>query len=151
MWYGALPLQARPRLEKSEVVDSDTGAGKADEVRTSSGAFFAVGETPVRTHSLRRMHSAGLIKSACVLSRSLLPAPHGLQRYVRCSSDRVSQWELVPPWGAFHMRLASATGVRNCQSMQVVLAAPEVAFATVAQQTSTCVATLWFCTASLRR
>jgi hypothetical protein len=32
------------------VVDNDTGEGKPDSVRTSSGAFFGVGEDPVRTH-----------------------------------------------------------------------------------------------------
>lgn len=41
--------QARSHLAKSEVVDNDTGEGKNDSVRTSSGAFFGVGEDPVRT------------------------------------------------------------------------------------------------------
>ena len=30
------------------MVDNDTGEGKPDSVRTSSGAFFGVGEDPVR-------------------------------------------------------------------------------------------------------
>jgi hypothetical protein len=41
-------MQARKHLEKSEVVDNDTGEGKPDSVRTSSGAFFGVAEDPVR-------------------------------------------------------------------------------------------------------
>lgn len=40
-------VQARKHLEKSEVVDNDTGEGKPDSVRTSSGAFFGVAEDPV--------------------------------------------------------------------------------------------------------
>ena len=75
MRCGALPVQARPRLEKSEVVDSDTGAGKADEVRTSSGAFFAVGETPVRTHSFHYMQLAGLIESAYTFATTFAVRP----------------------------------------------------------------------------
>ncbi len=43
-------LQARPHLEKSEVVDNDTGGSKSDEVRTSSGAFFDNAEDPVRSN-----------------------------------------------------------------------------------------------------
>jgi hypothetical protein len=39
--------QALKHLEKSEVVDNDTGEGKPDSVRTSSGAFFGVAEDPV--------------------------------------------------------------------------------------------------------
>ena len=39
--------QARARLAKSEVVDNDSGEGKLDEVRTSSGAFFDNGEDAV--------------------------------------------------------------------------------------------------------
>ena len=53
-------MQARKHLEKSEVVDNDTGEGKPDSVRTSSGAFFGVAEDPVRltTPSRRSLNAA---------------------------------------------------------------------------------------------
>jgi prolyl 4-hydroxylase len=38
---------ARPRLERSQVVDAATGASKTDDVRTSSGVFLETAETEV--------------------------------------------------------------------------------------------------------
>ena len=38
---------ARPRLERSQVVDAATGASKTDNVRTSSGVFLETAETEV--------------------------------------------------------------------------------------------------------
>lgn len=37
---------ARPRLERSQVVDVATGASRTDDVRTSSGMFLDMAETP---------------------------------------------------------------------------------------------------------
>jgi hypothetical protein len=39
--------RAEPRLRRSGVVDSTTGASKVDDVRSSSGQFFSRGEFPV--------------------------------------------------------------------------------------------------------
>ena len=42
---------AKPRIERSGVVDTDTGAEQVSEIRTSSGMFFERGENDV----IRRM------------------------------------------------------------------------------------------------
>lgn len=72
-------VQAKPRMSKSEVVDNDTGEGKSDSVRTSSGAFFDVGETPVCGTSAH-------LPTLCLASwpTSVLYAHCCLMRFVCC-------------------------------------------------------------------
>jgi len=41
-----LVRRAKPRLARSSVVDTDKSGGQVSDIRTSSGMFFARGETP---------------------------------------------------------------------------------------------------------
>ena len=52
---GELMELARPRLERSETVDTATGGSEVNSARTSDGMFFAPGEHPVIARLERRI------------------------------------------------------------------------------------------------
>ena len=53
--------QAGPHLEKSQVVDSDTGKSEDSEVRTSSGMFLSISQDDVITKIERRVAQVTMI------------------------------------------------------------------------------------------
>ena len=52
---GELMELARPRLERSETVDTATGGSEVNSARTSDGMFFALGEHPLIARLERRI------------------------------------------------------------------------------------------------
>jgi prolyl 4-hydroxylase len=53
----ALIAEARPRMARSETVDTATGGGEINAARTSRGMFFECGETPLVRRIERRIEA----------------------------------------------------------------------------------------------
>lgn len=54
-------LQAEPRMEKSSVVDNDTGKSVDSEIRTSTGTFLAKGEDDIISRIEKRVAQVTMI------------------------------------------------------------------------------------------
>lgn len=56
-----LITRSEPKMVKSEVVNVETGGGKLDDVRTSTGSYFGSGETPIVKRIEERIARASFI------------------------------------------------------------------------------------------